>query len=192
MFKFKVDHSKAVEFTGNSVLPKGEYEVFAKQERGFKAKTGTIGTEFIFVVRRDVDQKGGGKHIWHSFFHTDRTVDILQSFAKALQMPNGAEYNSREEWAQDVLMRPVRAVVDVEEYEHKGQKKKKNVIKFFKPSELPGIGIDVELHKKDLEEKQPVPVKKASAAPSMQKVAQADPFADDGQPLDISEEDMPF
>lgn len=190
MFKFKVNHSEAVEFTGNSVLPAGEYEVFAKQERGFTSKKGTLGTEFVFVVRRDVDQKGGGKHIWHSFYHTDKTVGILQSFAKALQLPNGVEYESREEWAQDVLMRPVRAFVGVEEYEHKGQKKKKNVIKFFKPSELPGIGINVELHKKDLEEKQPV--KQASAAPFMQKVEQADPFADDGQPVVISDEDMPF
>ena len=161
------DDVKEMEF---KPLDPGVYEVFAeKRDLGKSPRTGTPYTEFVFVVRSDVEQPGKKRKVWHRFWHTEKTVGIVKGFLKQLGVPTGETFNSQEEFANFCLMKPVKARIDIEEYTDKnGNRKFKNVIRAFYTTDYPGFQPEA-----------------APANPS-------NPFLDDGKPLEIDEDDLPF
>jgi len=157
------------------LLDPGVYEVYAEsRDIGQSPNTGTPYTEFVFVVRSDVEQPGKNRKIWHRFWHTEKTVGIVKGFLKQLGAPTGIVFDSQEEFANYCLLKPVKARIDIEYYEDKnGNKKMKNVIRTFYPTDYPGF--------------QP------GTAPANSNNQYLDnPFADDGKPIEIDDDDLPF
>jgi len=121
-------------------LEPGWYEVYAENRTFDKASTGTPFTEFVFVVRSDVEQEGKRRKIWHRFFHTEKTKGIVKAFLKALGVPTGVTFNSQEEFGNYCLGKPVKARIDVETYQDRnGNFKQKNVIKRFAETDYPAF-----------------------------------------------------
>lgn len=203
MFNFQVNHKDAsAPQDAFSLLPIGEYEVFAlkKNKSGVntvKAKRDGSVDEFVgqeypwmevvFVVRRDVEQKGKGTRIWHTFYFSPRSVGMTNQLFKALQIPDGTIIDSEEALVQEMLMTPVRVVINHEKYKRNDDSEgKKLVIKSFKKTQVDGY-VDPDKHEKDLIEGYNNP--SASIAPQAPRY---NPYEDDGKPIDLQEDDLPF
>lgn len=111
-FNFKVDGKKAQTF---GALPAGEYELFITGAKAIYSSKGTPGVSMVLTVRNDVDQVGGGRKVWHTLWVNENTHGIVQAFMKAIEVPDGTEFNSLEEIANYVKGRPVRAKLDIQE-----------------------------------------------------------------------------
>lgn len=160
---FKVDGSKATSF---EILPDGEYEVFITGAAKAIAKSGTEGVGLILTVRDDVDQNGAGRKVRHTVWITDKTEGMLQSFLVACQIPDGEEFDSIEDIAEGVKALPVLVRL--------GKSRNNpdfNEVKSFKKSMIGGFYEG---------EEEALPAPKANTASL------------DNQPIDISDDDLPF
>lgn len=127
------------------VVPSGEYEVYAEKFDTTPAGTGTKRTNFRFKIREDVQQDHKNRILFHDFYHTPNTKNIIIGFLKELdEDADGVSFSSQEEFAQFVLMKPVRAKVVVDEYMKKdGTKGERNRISFFKKTDHPVLSATV-------------------------------------------------
>jgi len=88
---------KSVENT-QQLIAEGDYEVqCVKCEQGLTKTTYTPVINFDFVVRKDVEQPYGGKHVFKSFYQDDDTkewpVDKIGRYAHSLGIPKDQEFD---------------------------------------------------------------------------------------------------
>lgn len=159
-----VDFKEATDIDFGLVKP-GEYEVVAVKYDTTPAGTGTARTNFQFKIREDINQPHKNKILFHDFYHTPKTKGIVIGFLKELdEDADGIQFQNQKEFAEFVLMKPIRAKVAIEEYTKRdGSKGERNKISFFKKSEYPMIAPTGE------EESQP-----------------------EAEGVDLSEDDFPF
>lgn len=166
-FNFTVDGSKATEF---GVLPDGDYEVFITGTKHTVSQKGTDGLQMVLTVRNDVDQQGGGRKVWHTVWVNDRTVGIVQSFLKAVGVPDGTDLSGAN--AQEVCEKIQSVVAGKAVRVQLGVQRDNadfNEVKRFKESLIGGVYVKEE-------------------EPSGVEIV--DPFH--GEPIDISDDDLPF
>ncbi|NBI05785.1 DUF669 domain-containing protein [Senegalia massiliensis] len=124
---FEVDHDDVFE---GGLIDEGVYEVVVGQAYEDAAKTGTQFINLHLIVRNDIEQKFQNKYIFASIWQSKQTGEyhkgMLNSVAKALQVPNGKKFNSLEELLNEFKGRTARVTVKHEEYNDNTNARVKN------------------------------------------------------------------
>jgi hypothetical protein len=154
------------------VITPGKYEVFVT-EGSYRAEAGkTPNINLQLVVRSDIEQEYKGRKVFHTFWISDKSeakreacLNMMQSFINKIGAPDGVNFETPEQWIEFTLGKPITAQIEVEEYNGK----ERNIIKYFNVSDQQGQAVQQE-----------------------EKQESNDPFKNDGQPIDITDEDLPF
>lgn len=119
---FELDYSGISE--GGS-LSSGTYEVVIKRAEEGTNPNGKSRINFDMIIRRDVDQKFAGAHIFDSFWPSKAdgkyNKNMLMQTAKAAGLENGKQYSDFGDFLEDFTNKPmqVRITVGTREYEGK-------------------------------------------------------------------------
>jgi hypothetical protein len=188
---FKQDNKRAKENSNSfAPLPEGDYEVLVTKGsyRAEPDKTPNINLEL--TVRSDIEQEGKGRKVFHTFWISqDHTVKegktkspfefcmaMIEEFGLHVGIPDGAEFPDEQAWVNYILGKPVKARLFIDEYDGK----ENNKVKWFNKSDNPGV--------KQQQSAGDIAGTNVGKAPANAE----DPFADDGQPIDITDDDLPF
>ncbi|TYS14300.1 DUF669 domain-containing protein [Rossellomorea vietnamensis] len=136
---FKVDHSQGDSF---EIVKPGEYEVTVVNYELKKAESGNNRVVVDYEIRSDYDQPSQGQKIlFDNFTVTDNAMWRFQQASKAAQFPDGKQFSSFKEWAENFLNKHLRVVVGEREYNGK----KYPEVKGFKVSEItaPSTGVTI-------------------------------------------------
>lgn len=129
---FKSNFSEAN--SGGGIKPEGWYEcVIAKIEER-QTKNGAWGLNFSFVIRNDVQQGYKNGIIFHTIWRkrepnvNDAAVKgynfaQLMAVAKAAQLTDGKEYETLEDFCNELFTKPLRVELYHEEYNGKPQER---------------------------------------------------------------------
>jgi len=153
---------------GFTLLPEGEYEVypvaFAKETA---QSSGNKMAQFNYTVRDDVDQEGKGEMIrFDNFVETDGALWRINQASEAAGLDMDKEYPEGVwQWAEDFVNKAVRVVVGHRTYNGRTFPE----VREFKPSLYGGTYTP--------------PAKEAGGS-----AATATPT----EPIDISDDDLPF
>lgn len=171
----------------------GEYEVYATSFVDKLTNTTRKEMEVLnYRVRTDVDQPGKGALIqFDNFVATDKAQWRFNALTKATEMyENGHDFGTPSNWAEEMLGKPIIAVVTMEK-DLKGMPRPS--VKSFKPSahkpmaEKPIIksGKAVDAAAGNV----PDNMGATHAAPAPEPT---DPFTGNDGGIDISDDDIPF
>lgn len=167
-FKLDADNTK-----GFKLLPEGEYEVYPTVFDKETAKSGNKMAQFNYTIRDDIDQEGQGTEIrFDNFVQTEGALWRINQASVAAGLDMDKEYGDDFvwEWAEDFVNKAVRVVVGHRTYNGKTFPE----VREFLPSMYGG---------------------EYAGKPKTEGAANtgtADPFAKDGEPIDISDDDLPF
>ncbi|EMK0855209.1 DUF669 domain-containing protein [Listeria monocytogenes] len=135
---FKVDHNDA--FSGG--VENGTYEVVLYHANEDATKSGAEFINIDLIIRNDVNQKYQNAHIFHRIWKTKATNEYnstaLNTIAKAIQLPNGKDYNTINELLQDFLIKTCQVTVKNEESEYNGQTYNNLNVKAWGESKITG------------------------------------------------------
>ena len=193
-------NKKETEKKANSFgeIPDGDYELLVTKAEWRPMLDKPDKTPYFnleLTVRTDVDQECGGRKIFHSFFvsrdpeKVENSMDFINRFNLAIGMPDEVEIETQEQWCDFILGKAVKAKVKNEKSEYNGKTYENVRIKYFSETEHEEI-----THEMDKPSGiQPVKdKKKAAAKPKQEKKLEDDPFANDGETIDIDDDDLPF
>jgi hypothetical protein len=113
---FKIDHSKGEYF--EKVVP-GEYEAIPVNYEQTTSSGGNNMIVFDYEIRSDVEQPAKGQKLLYDNFVVSDNPWRFQQASKAAKLPNGKQYGSYKEWADEFMNKPVRLVVGEREYNGK-------------------------------------------------------------------------
>lgn len=117
---FEVNHSEANE---GGLLPVGDYEVVVKKAQEDKSPSGAVNINMHLAIRNDIDQKFKNKIIFASIWRTKDTGEynksLLNTVAKALQIPNGKKYSGLAELIADFVGKTAKVTIHHDEYNGK-------------------------------------------------------------------------
>lgn len=158
----KTDSSK-----GSQSIKPGTYEMVITKASHDASQNGK---EYILIgltVRNDLDQSYKnafhGEFLWPSRDTGEFNQRMLQTIIGAVGVPDGKEFDTEEEYLQTLMHKPVRVTLKEEEYN--GEKSNKVGFSWSK-TDFPEVQHQFKTDK--------------------------DPFAGNGQPIDISDDDLPF
>lgn len=168
---------------GFKPLAPGWYECFITGvDVNKEAQSGSKGVEVVFVVRDDVGQEGKGRKVWENFWvlKPDGTESGAKPRLDKLMRTLGyTEAGYTPETVKQVLLgASIKVEFEQNTYEdNNGNKKTNNRATFmgFEPSVKGGSA----------------PADKLAGASST-AAGTTDPFAQDGKPIDIKDDDLPF
>lgn len=122
---------------GIKPIEAGEYEVYANAyDLTTTQGTGNQMIVMNYYIRDDIHQNGSGSEIkFDNFVDTEKARWRFNSLAKAVGTPHGFDFGSVDNWAQMMLGKPVRVVIELELNTNNGKKNPK--VKLFKPSTTP-------------------------------------------------------
>lgn len=165
-------------FEGFEEVKDGIYEVVIESVvEDANANTGTEFTNFTMVIRNDLDQPHKNSKIWHRNWKAKATgkynMIMFNTIGKAAQLENGKTYSSFEELLEDYERKPIQVLVKNETSEHNGKTYENLNVKQWKPTAFP----NVQHQFKD----------KGKSNSGSGGV-----FKNEGEPIDISDDDLPF
>ena len=156
------------------VLPEGDYEAIITSASSHVTPNGAESIQFRLSIRNDLDKalpETNGKYHNRVLFHNEWKRKAtgqyddqnLQYYMAAVDVPEGVEIKSEEEFYGKLFKKPVRVHVEVEESEYKGKMQKRNVIKpwNFKKTEFPVVN-----HKFKDGSQMPAPADEVKVEPS--------------------------
>lgn len=186
-----------IKFDENNVgmepIKAGEYEVYANAfDIGF-SQAGNERVQFNYFIREDVQQPSQGSEIrFDNFTNTPNAAWRMNSLMKAIGgLQNGAEFPDLLTWAKTMLGRPLRVKVDMEANDSGKEYPK---VKQLKQSQFPQmqqqaiIKMDQKQQSRANQFNQPY---QSSFNQSNNNQAPNNNF-DEGRPINISEDDLPF
>ncbi|KRO16189.1 DUF669 domain-containing protein [Lacticaseibacillus saniviri] len=172
---------------GIKPLEAGEYEVYPSAWAREQSKTSSNDMiQMNYIVRDDVEQPGQGNEIrFDNFVLTNSSAWRRNSLIKATNAyPNGFDFGTPENWAEEMLGKPVKVTVEMETYNGKSNAK----IKRFDKSDFP-MTIQPQVKHHQQATNQQMPQTNASNPP----VSSPDPFANNnGNQINVSDDDLPF
>lgn len=131
---FKNDFSDAQKAVGFSQKPEGDYEVIVMSAEEKTFKTGTVGLNFKFLIRNDVEQPAQNSYLFHTFWKpktqskNDRFVDgfsfsQMMWLAKQAGLENGKEYQNFNEFLKDFIGKCLGVTMEYDEWKGKKQER---------------------------------------------------------------------
>lgn len=186
-----------IKFDENNVgmepIKAGEYEVYANAfDIGF-SQAGNERVQFNYFIREDVQQPSQGSEIrFDNFTNTPNAAWRMNSLMKALGFQNGTEFPDMLTWAKTMLGRPLRVKVEMEANDNGKEYARVKQLKasqFPQMQQQPVIKMDQQQQSRANQFNQP---NQASyGQPNINYQAQTNNF-DEGRPINISEDDLPF
>ena len=194
-FNKKETEKKAKSF---GEIPDGDYELLVTKAEWRPMLDKPDKTPYFnleLTVRTDVDQEGGGRKVFHSFYvsrdpeKVENSMDFINRFNLAIGMPDEVEIETQEQWCDFILGKPVKARLKTKPNTYNGKTTDRQEISFFSETEYADV-----THEMDKPSGiQPVKdKKKAAAKPKQETKVDDDPFANDDGTIDISDDDLPF
>lgn len=118
----------------NTLLPEGDYECIIKAAYLTATKGGTEYFSVRFIIRNDVPQKYQNKNIFHAIWKKrEPTADDnkvegfsykqLMNLAKSAKLPKGKNYETLNEFGEDLVGKCVKVVIEHNEYNGETQEK---------------------------------------------------------------------
>lgn len=171
--------------TGIKPITAGEYEVYpTTYESKLTQEKRNPMIVMNYKIRKDVEQDSQGSLIqFDNFVSTPNSQWRFNALTKATNMyESGHDFGTMENWAEEMLGKPIRVKVKMKKGNNGNEYPE---ISSFKKSEVPNM----------------TEVPEVKSHEGMQQAAQnitqnmptpPDPFANGGQPLDISDDDVPF
>ncbi|ANZ70351.1 DUF669 domain-containing protein [Pediococcus claussenii] len=137
------------------------------------------GAQFInldLIIRNDLkEQKFGNAHIFTRIFKSKDTqkypIGMIMQVAKAAGMKDKSHFDSLDDYFQKLWHRPVLVTVKNEESEYNGKKYENLNVKRWEESKFPDVQHKFKESKQD---------------------NSSDPFANNGESIDISDDMLPF
>lgn len=197
---FKFDENNV----GIKPLEAGEYEVYPNAYSKETARSGNEMFQFNYFVRDDVNQPGAGQEIrFDNFVLTANSQWRFNSLSQAVGTPNGYDFGSPQGWAQAMMGKPVRVVVEMEKDRNDKEWPR---VRSFKPSQVP-MNVQPVFKQNKQESVSNAANNLNNRFPSsqsqnnqygqqnqqgQQNFGQPDPFQNNGNSVDISDDDLPF
>jgi hypothetical protein len=153
----------------SNVIAPGNYEVFITECKHATFGSGAQGFKLSLTIRTDVEQAHGKQKLFENLVMGENTMFKFHQLLGALGFEDGTSFETEQAFQQAVLNQALRVKVINEPYNGETVAR----IRTFLPSQLGGEFVDTF--------DQP-----GNRDPF------ADPFADDGKPIDISEDELPF
>lgn len=171
--------------TGIKPIAAGEYEVYpTTYEVKLTQATRKPMTVMNYKIRNDVKQENQGSLLqYDNFVESEKAQWRFNALTKATNMyENGHDFGTMENWAEEMLGKPVRVKVRMRK-DNKGNEYPE--VSSFRQSKFPNMTEvpTVKSHKE---------MQQAAQNITQNMPTPPDPFANGSQPLDISDDDVPF
>lgn len=155
----------------------GKYEAVINSVAEDATKGGIQFINLDLIIRNDLKgQKFGNAHIFTRIFKSKKTnkypIGMIMTIAKAAGMKDKTHFDSLEDYFQKLWHRPVLVTVKNEESEYNGKKYENLNVKRWEISKFPEVQHQFKESNKETDP--------------------TDPFANGGQSIDISDDDLPF
>lgn len=147
---------------GFGVLTPGEYEVVISEVQKKTSQAGNDVLNLTLTVRSNVDQLHQKRKIFDSLTVTEKAMFKFHNLGMAL-FGEGSEFGSLDEFKKAITNQYVRVLIKTKTETYQGQTKDKDVVVTYMPSATEG----------------------GSEGAS-------DPWGNDGRPIDVSDEELPF
>lgn len=175
MTGFNLDFGDVYE--GQGQIEEGWYEVVVGRCNEDATPGGAEYVEFDLIIRNDLDQPSKNMHIFEKNFKAKATgkynMKIFNTIGKACRLQNGKTYSSFDELLNDFVGKPALVFVKNEESEYNGKTYTNTNVKMWNQSKFPNVQHQY---------------KQSNNNQSNNN----DPFANNGGPIDISDDELPF
>lgn len=175
---FEMDYSKATEGS----VSDGTYEAIIKSAQFKLSKSEKQYINFDLVIRNDVKQHYHNMHIFNKAWPKKGTRDYSMPFLFMIGMnagiPNKMKFDSLDDMLAQFAGKPVKVTVKNETSEYNGKEYTNLNIKKWAKTEFP-----------DVQHKWKTESEETSNLSGPQETGS---FADNGQPVQIDEDDLPF
>ncbi|EJF02142.1 MAG: DUF669 domain-containing protein [Liquorilactobacillus hordei] len=174
MAGFEMDYSEIQDFN----VENGTYEVVINGVKEDATKSGAQYVNFDLIIRNDIaDQKFKNAHIFHKVWVSKETgkynMSMLMTVAKYAGIPDHTTFNSIDEYFNALYHKPVLVTVRNEKSTYNDKEYENLNIKRWALSSFPNVQHQFK-------------------ADDSQQQSVGDPFAQNGQPVEISDDDLPF
>lgn len=114
---FTIDYNDTM---GDGLIPEGTYEVIVKEAGEDTTKNGVNHISIDLVIRNDIKQERQNSHIWAKVWRSKDTGQfsskMLNTIGRAMNLPNGKQYNNLQALLQDFKGKVCTVKVKHEEY----------------------------------------------------------------------------
>lgn len=138
---FKSNQSEA--FSRNNLKPTGDYECIVGKIEERVNKNGKESLNVLLVIRNDVEQGYKNGFIFHQMWKRKQPTELdnqvkgysfsqIMTLGKACGLPDGKEYESLEQFCNELINKPVRVTLTHQEWNGQTQERVDwlNVTKF--------------------------------------------------------------
>ena len=174
-------------------LPQGNYEMVIKSAQETATPNGSESLQLDLVVRNDLDNvpelaetnaKYHNRHVfmdnWKRKATNQYDMKGFQYILEGAQVPEGTVINSVEDFTKWISGRPIRVYVKKIKDTYNGETKDKNQVAPWN------------INKTKFTQLNHVFQQKGSNNTQLNNNGQSDPFANDGQQIEINSDDLPF
>lgn len=187
--------------TGRPTVKPGTYEVYATRYTiGTTKNTGHNMITMDYKIREDVQQESQGSEIrFDNFVESDKSQWRMNLYIKLTGIAQSGKAMEMAQWAEAELGRPIK--ITVAEREYNGRKnltvRKIAATDFPKMTKAPAIESHAKFNSAAQKAQQGMATASQQTAQQYQQQSAAqpqqnDPFANNGQSIDISDDSLPF
>lgn len=180
---FITTNYKENEASDYSAIESGEYEMVINDIKEQATKSGAESLQFDLIIRNDVPQKHQNRHIFNDNWKRKATNQYdmagFQYILDAVKVPEGTDIPTMEAFRSLLINKVVRVYVKRENNEYNGETTEVNRVApwNYRTTKFPD-----NQHRVKLED----------ATDNTKQKTNVNPFADNGQSIDISDDDLPF
>lgn len=153
-------------------VDEGQYEVVISSVEKTTFSTGSEGLKLVYTIRSDVEQDFGNRKLFDNLVASEKAMWRWNDIGAATNVPDGVSFATAEDvinyYGKHLMGQPLVVNVKHENYQGRIQER---VNAFYNT----GLGGG-----------------QASNAFDASQYSNQDPFAEDGKPIDISDDDLPF
>jgi hypothetical protein len=135
----QVNHSEANSGGKKEFEPiaEGKYQAIIKEAEIAKSSSGNDMIKVTLVIRDDVQQQYGKRKVWDYIVASEKAKWKMQQVAKAIGLEQGKQIASIQEFAKEILYKPVTISIKHEQDEYNGETKTRERIGFYDVAEVP-------------------------------------------------------
>lgn len=124
----KINHEEA---GSNDIIAEGDYECIVSDAEITESKSGNPMLKLTITIRNDVKQPHRKQKMWDYLVVTEKAMFKFQQVGKAIQLPNGKDFKTLEDYRLAILYKPVKIKVVHEDNTYNGETKKQARIKAY-------------------------------------------------------------
>ena len=180
MAGFSLDFNEVYEGTGS--IADGDYEVVVNSCGENATPSGAEYIEFDLIVRNDIDQPSKNQHVFHKVWKAKAdgkyNMKTFNTIGKACQLQNGKSYKSFDDLLSDYVRKMAVVNIKNEESEYNGKTYTNTNVKYFNKTKFPNLNHTFKVA--------------GNEANTNDSRFGNDPFANNGEPNVISDDDIPW